>query len=78
MIEVNEVDVTQESHKQVVQRIRELPSGVTLMVVNNECNDQPKEPKIKGNDILPHVILTLSKREQSSRSRGYRTMQFLS
>ena len=52
LIEVNEVNVTQESHRQVVQRVRELPSEVTLLVVDNECDDYHKEKKIKINNIF--------------------------
>ena len=75
LIEVNEVDVTQESHKQVVQRVRELPSEVTLLVVDNECDDYHKEKKIKINNLLPHVLRTSSKREQSSLSGSYETLE---
>merc|ERR1711915_449586 len=75
LIEVNEVNVTQESHKQVVQRVRELPSEVTLLVVDSECDDYHKEKKIKINNLLPHVLRTSSKREQSSLSECYETLE---
>ena len=36
LVEVNEVNVIHDSHKEVVQRIRELPNKVTLLVEGSE------------------------------------------
>ena len=43
LVEVNGIDVTQENHKQVVQRIMENQTEVTILVVNNNCEKYHKE-----------------------------------
>jgi len=75
LIEVNEVDVTQESHKQVVQRVRELPSEVMLLVVDSEYEDDHIEKKMKISNLLPNVLGTYSKSEKSSLTGSYETFE---
>ena len=75
LIEVNEVDVRQESHKQVVQRVRELPSEVMLLVVDSEHEDYHKEKKMKISNLLPNVRGTNSKSEKSSLRGSYETLE---
>jgi len=64
LIEVNGIDVTQENHKQVVQRIREIPTEVTLLVVDNTCEEYHQEKKIRITNLLPYVLRVSSKKEQ--------------
>ena len=47
LVEVNEVNVIHDSHKEVVQRIRELPNKVTLLVEGSEKGfDMSNESKV--------------------------------
>ena len=66
LVEVNGIDVTQENHKQVVQRIREIPTQVTVLVVDNNCEKYYKEKKIKITNLLPHVLHISSKINQKA------------
>ena len=43
LVKVNGIDVTQENHTQVVQKIIETPKEVTILVVNNNSEKYHKE-----------------------------------
>ena len=56
LVEVNGQDVGQDNHKHAVQRIKEIPGQVTLLVVDNTCEEYHKEKKIKISGILPYIL----------------------
>merc|ERR1719419_536733 len=47
IVEVNRVNVNQENHRQVVQRIKAVPGETTLLVVDKKCDEYYRE-----NDIV--------------------------
>ena len=52
LVKVNGIDVTQEKHKQVVQRIMENQTEVTILVVNNNSEKYHKEEFLKGLSVV--------------------------
>ena len=70
LLEVNGKDVTQENHRHVVQRIREIPSEVTVLVVDNNCEEYHKEKKIKITNLLPHVLHISSKVNEKAEDKN--------
>eukprot|EP00092_Neocalanus_flemingeri_P069830 GFUD01085635.1.p1 GENE.GFUD01085635.1~~GFUD01085635.1.p1 ORF type:complete len:242 (+),score=75.68 GFUD01085635.1:104-829(+) len=63
LVEVNGVNVEQENHKQVVQKIREIADEVTILVVDKDCEEYHKEKKMKITNLLPHVLHISSQKE---------------
>eukprot|EP00092_Neocalanus_flemingeri_P044112 GFUD01048788.1.p1 GENE.GFUD01048788.1~~GFUD01048788.1.p1 ORF type:complete len:242 (-),score=69.95 GFUD01048788.1:186-911(-) len=63
LVEVNGVNVEQENHKQVVQKIKEIPDEVTILVVDKDCEKYHNEKKIKITNILPHILQISSQKE---------------
>ena len=43
LVEVNGIYVNQENHKHVVQRIRKIPTEVTVLIIDNNCEKYRKE-----------------------------------
>ena len=74
LVEVNGINVTQENHKQVVQRIREISTEVTILVVDNTCDEYHKEKKIKITNLLPNVLRISSKKEHKTSDKNYETL----
>jgi C-terminal processing protease CtpA/Prc len=74
LVEVNGINVTEENHKQVVQRIREISTEVTILVVDNTCDEYHKEKKIKITNLLPNVLRISSKKEQKTSDKNYETL----
>jgi len=56
LVEVNGQNVAQDNHKHAVQRIKEIPGQVTLLVVDSTCEQYHKEKKIKISGILPYIL----------------------
>eukprot|EP00092_Neocalanus_flemingeri_P044114 GFUD01048790.1.p1 GENE.GFUD01048790.1~~GFUD01048790.1.p1 ORF type:complete len:190 (-),score=50.82 GFUD01048790.1:232-801(-) len=63
LVEVNGVNVEQENHKQVVQKIKEIPDEVTILVVDKDCEKYHNEKKIKITNLLPHILQISSQKE---------------
>jgi len=63
LVEVNGENVTMENHKQVVQRIREVPTEVTLLIVDKECEEYHIKKKIKITNLLPEIIHISSEKD---------------
>lgn len=61
IVEVNGVNVNQENHKQVVQRIKSVDNETTLLVVDKECDQYHKDHGIIVKSSLPYVIHKSSK-----------------
>jgi len=67
IVEVNGVNVEQENHKQVVQRIRDVSAEVTILVVDEDCDKYHTENKMKITNVLPNVLRISSvKKTQTS------------
>lgn len=56
IIEVNEVNISNENHKQVVQRIKTVPDETKLLVVDKEADNYFKSKNIVIKSDLPNVI----------------------
>ncbi|XP_075218605.1 uncharacterized protein LOC142323182 [Lycorma delicatula] len=56
IIEVNGVNIANENHKQVVQRIKALPDETKLLVVDNEADSYFKSKNIVIKNSLPNVV----------------------
>jgi len=67
LIEVNGQDVTQDNHKHAVQRIKEIPGEVVLLVVDTTCEQYHKERKIKISNLLPYVLHMPDKKTHKSK-----------
>ncbi|KAG7207028.1 hypothetical protein KM043_000913 [Ampulex compressa] len=76
IVEVNEINIANESHKQVVERIKAFPNETKLLVVDQEADDYFKANNvvIKGTMANVKVIKTPEKNpnsvEQEERSDG--------
>merc|ERR1711915_1047098 len=55
IVEVNGVNVSQENHKQVVQRIKAIPGETKLLVVDQKCDGYHKENEIVIKGSLSYV-----------------------
>jgi len=64
IIEVNGVNVNQENHKQVVQRIKGYPNHTTLLVVDKECEQHHKNTGVVIRSSLPYVLSLSSEAER--------------
>lgn len=56
IIEVNGVNISNENHKQVVQRIKTIPHETKLLVVDVEADNYFKSKNIVIKNDLPNVI----------------------
>lgn len=56
IIEVNGVNIANENHKQVVQRIKALPDETKLLVVDSEADSYFKSKSIVIKNSLPNVV----------------------
>ncbi|PNF29908.1 hypothetical protein B7P43_G07292 [Cryptotermes secundus] len=56
IIEVNGVNISNENHKQVVQRIKAIPNQTKLLVVDNEADKYFKANNIIIKSSLPDVL----------------------
>ena len=56
IIEVNGVNIANENHKQVVQRIKATPDETKLLVVDNEADNYLKSKNIVIKSTLPNVV----------------------
>ena len=56
LVEVNDVNIQHENHRQVVNRIKEIPGEVSLLVVDSACEGYCNENKIKITKFLPNVL----------------------
>lgn len=57
IIEVNGVNIAQENHRQVVERIKSIPNETKLLVVDEEADKWYKERKIVVKSTQSNVIL---------------------
>ncbi|XP_015919253.2 Na(+)/H(+) exchange regulatory cofactor NHE-RF1 [Parasteatoda tepidariorum] len=55
IIEVNGVNIANENHRQVVERIKSIPNETKLLVVDEEADKWYKERKIVIKSTLPNV-----------------------
>jgi len=55
IIEVNSVNISQENHKQVVQRIKSDPNQTRLLVVDSKTENYHKEKNIIITGSLPYI-----------------------
>ena len=56
IIEVNGVNISQENHKQVVQRIKAIPNETRLLVVEKSTDDYYKKLGIIIRSSMPNVL----------------------
>ena len=56
IIEVNGVNISQENHKQVVQRIKAVPHETTLLVVDKMTDEYYKKQGILVKSSMPNVL----------------------
>ncbi|KAK7601316.1 hypothetical protein V9T40_008757 [Parthenolecanium corni] len=56
IIEVNGVNISNENHKQVVQRIKTVPDETKLLVVDTEADNYFKSKNIVIRSDLPNVV----------------------
>lgn len=56
IIEVNSVNIANENHKQVVQRIKALPDVTTLLVVDPEGDNYYRSKNVVLKSTLPFVV----------------------
>ena len=64
IVEVNGVNVNQENHKQVVQRIKAVPHETKLLVVDKKCEEYHKQNDIIVKSSLPYVLHLSSEQEE--------------
>jgi len=64
IVEVNGVNVNQENHKQVVQRIKAVPHETKLLVVDKKCEDFHKQNEIIVKSSLSYVLRLSSEQEE--------------
>lgn len=71
IIEVNEIDIANETHNQVVERIKAFPSETKLLVVDQEADDYFRENNviIKGTMANIKVIKTPERNPNSVEDR---------
>ncbi|XP_046746173.1 Na(+)/H(+) exchange regulatory cofactor NHE-RF1 [Diprion similis] len=55
IVEVNEIDISNETHKQVVERIKAFPNETKLLVVDQQADDYFKANNIIIKGTLPNV-----------------------
>merc|ERR1711915_108647 len=58
------VNVDQENHKQVVQRIKAIPEEAKLLVVDKVCEEFHREKDIVGTGTLPYVLHLFSEKTE--------------
>ena len=56
IVEVNGVNISQENHKQVVQRIKAIPNETRLLVVDKSTDDYYKKLGIIIRSSMPNVL----------------------
>lgn len=56
IVEVNGVNISNENHKQVVQRIKAIPNQTKLLVVDSEADKYFKENNIIIKSSLPDIL----------------------
>ena len=61
IVEVNGVNVNQENHRQVVQRIKAVPDETTLLVVDKKCDEYYRENDIVIKGSSSYVVRISSK-----------------
>ena len=49
-----------------MQRIREIPTEVSVLVIDNECEKYHKEKKIRITNLLPNVLHISSRKHQNN------------
>jgi len=64
IVEVNGVNVNQENHKQVVQRIKAVPDETKLLVVDKKCEDFHRQNEIVVKNSLEYVLHLSSEQEE--------------
>ena len=64
IVEVNGVNVNQENHKQVVQRIKAVPHETKLLVIDKKCEEYHKQNDIIVKSSLPYVLHLSSEQEE--------------
>jgi predicted metalloprotease with PDZ domain len=73
VVEVNGVNVNQENHKQVINRIKLVDHETKLLVVDKVCDQYHAERDIVLKSSLPYVVLLSSFSHTSSLSRETET-----
>ena len=73
-VEVNGVNIGNENHKQVVERIKTNPNEAQLLVVDRQTDAYYKEKKIVIKGTLPSVLYlktpTIAEEEEAERLKG--------
>jgi len=64
IVEVNGVNVNQENHKQVVQRIKAVANETKLLVVDKKCEEFHKQNEIIVKSSLHYVLHLSSEKEE--------------
>eukprot|EP00092_Neocalanus_flemingeri_P078682 GFUD01097920.1.p1 GENE.GFUD01097920.1~~GFUD01097920.1.p1 ORF type:complete len:248 (+),score=77.07 GFUD01097920.1:61-804(+) len=64
IVEVNGVNVNQENHKQVVQRIKAVLNETNLLVVDKKCEEFHKQNEIIVKSSLSYVLHLSSEKEE--------------
>lgn len=64
IVEVNGVNVNQENHKQVVQRIKAIPDETKLLVVDKKCEEFHRQNEIIVKHSLEYVLRLSSEQEE--------------
>lgn len=65
-MEVNGVNISQENHKQVVQRIKAIPNETRLLVVDKVADDYYKKQGLLVKSNMPNVAYKSSEEEPES------------
>ena len=60
IVEVNGVNVNNENHKQVVQRIKAVVGETRLLVVDKQCDEWHKEQQVVVRQGLPYTVFISS------------------
>ena len=63
IIEVNGINISQENHKQVVQRIKAMPNETKLLVVDKITDDYYKKINVMVKSSMPNVLVRSSEDE---------------
>ena len=68
IVEVNGINISQENHKQVVQRIKAVPNETKLLVVDKIADEYYKKINVMVKSSMPNVLVRSSEDEAISSS----------
>jgi len=75
IIEINGTNVTRESHKQIVERIKSSGESTTFLVVDQECKDYHDQHGNVISSSMPNVVHLSSARADSRKSSSASSSQ---